>query len=576
MTNFRKQACSLGSMRKLLLIFLLAFSFQFQGKSQDVGISSIISPVNGCNIGWDTIRTYLYNFSAFPVGGTFNISYSVNGGTWTTESILTSIGPNASYLFNFSTFYNFDTSGTYTVCCAVSLLGDVNPNNDTICISVVNDTTVIGGSITGPSVVCASANSGVLVLSGYNNSIAEWQYSTDGGSTWTSTPDDSASYTFSNVPQQTIYQVLIDGGYCPDDFSGQFTLDVDQPSVGGTLSGTASVCSGVNSGTLLLTGQTGDTIFWQYNTGSPPWTILVNDTTYWDYLNLTTTTNYQAVVQNGVCPPALSNIITITVTPPSIGGNVTGGTTTCLGSNGGNLVLAGSQGNILNWIWSNDGGSSWLPPIANSSATQPYLNLTDTTIYCAVVQSPGCPPDTSACDTIYVVDPPVPNAGIDDTIYIYDQTQLNASGGLYYNWSPTSSLSDPNISNPIASPVTTTVYTVTVTNGYGCYVMDDVTIFVVDTTVKPAPTTIIVANYVSLNNDGYNDVWNVINLEFYPDNEVMVFNNQGEIVFEQSNYTNTWAGTYNGNQLPDGTYFYVVKVPALNFTGKGTLTITSK
>jgi gliding motility-associated-like protein len=50
-------------------------------------------------------------------------------------------------------------------------------------------------------------------------------------------------------------------------------------------------------------------------------------------------------------------------------------------------------------------------------------------------------------------------------------SQLNAGGGTSYTWSPASGLSNPFIASPVASPSTTTVYSVTIQNnspGYTC------------------------------------------------------------------------------------------------------------
>jgi len=57
-------------------------------------------------------------------------------------------------------------------------------------------------------------------------------------------------------------------------------------------------------------------------------------------------------------------------------------------------------------------------------------------------------------------------------------TQLNASGGTIYQWSPTNSLSNAAISNPIASPTTTTTYCATVSDANGCSDVACVTISV--------------------------------------------------------------------------------------------------
>ncbi|GIV30438.1 MAG: hypothetical protein KatS3mg028_1504 [Bacteroidia bacterium] len=61
-----------------------------------------------------------------------------------------------------------------------------------------------------------------------------------------------------------------------------------------------------------------------------------------------------------------------------------------------------------------------------------------------------------------------------------DSIQLNAqsTGGLSYSWSPATGLSNPNIANPWAKPLTTTTYVVTSLNSAGCQDVDSITIIV--------------------------------------------------------------------------------------------------
>jgi len=70
------------------------------------------------------------------------------------------------------------------------------------------------------------------------------------------------------------------------------------------------------------------------------------------------------------------------------------------------------------------------------------------------------------------------------TICLGSTAQLSASGGFAYNWAPSAGLSNPNISNPIANPDTTTNYTVNIstTNGMGdtCTVTLSTTVIVFD------------------------------------------------------------------------------------------------
>ncbi|MDF2385413.1 gliding motility-associated C-terminal domain-containing protein [Nostoc ellipsosporum NOK] len=55
-------------------------------------------------------------------------------------------------------------------------------------------------------------------------------------------------------------------------------------------------------------------------------------------------------------------------------------------------------------------------------------------------------------------------------------TQLSAGGAAAYSWSPAMGLSDATIANPVASPLTSTVYTVTGTTINGCKATDQVTV----------------------------------------------------------------------------------------------------
>ena len=62
---------------------------------------------------------------------------------------------------------------------------------------------------------------------------------------------------------------------------------------------------------------------------------------------------------------------------------------------------------------------------------------------------------------------------------------MAATGGISYSWSPTIGLNNPNISNPIASPTSTTTYTVLVSGAGGCSSSDAVVITVNE---LPIPT----------------------------------------------------------------------------------------
>jgi len=70
----------------------------------------------------------------------------------------------------------------------------------------------------------------------------------------------------------------------------------------------------------------------------------------------------------------------------------------------------------------------------------------------------------------------------------------------------------------------------------------------------------------SPNGDGVNDNFVIEGLEMYPENTIVIFNRWGNKVYEASPYNNDWDGTsmfgitIGGNQLPEGTYFYIIKL----------------
>ena len=67
----------------------------------------------------------------------------------------------------------------------------------------------------------------------------------------------------------------------------------------------------------------------------------------------------------------------------------------------------------------------------------------------------------------------------DTNICFGSSTQLIATGGDAYSWSPSNSLSNPTIFNPIATPTDTTTYTVQISNSNGCNFQDSITINVI-------------------------------------------------------------------------------------------------
>jgi len=90
------------------------------------------------------------------------------------------------------------------------------------------------------------------------------------------------------------------------------------------------------------------------------------------------------------------------------------------------------------------------------------------------------------------------------------------------------------------------------------------------------PGRIEIFNGFSPNNDGQNDRWVIVeDLEFrYPTANLKVFNRWGQIVYESDGYRNNWDGKNNGEDVPIGTYYYVLDLKDGSDEYKGYLTLS--
>jgi gliding motility-associated-like protein len=99
----------------------------------------------------------------------------------------------------------------------------------------------------------------------------------------------------------------------------------------------------------------------------------------------------------------------------------------------------------------------------------------------------------------------------------------------------------------------TYAFRLTVVDELGNEAFDEITIIVKEPFVKPF-------NVFSPNNDNpENDQWTIQNAEQLDGCDVVVYNRQGQKVFQSKGYPIPWDGNLNGKQLPEGVYFYVIR-----------------
>ena len=211
---------------------------------------------------------------------------------------------------------------------------------------------------------------------------------------------------------------------------------------------------------------------------------------------------------------------------------------------------------------------------ADGTSTDTYL-WTGPNGFTSTLQNPVIPGATFADSGVYTllvnglntyhtssvqVYPSVTLSGVTTsaTIESGSSIQLNATGAQYFFWSPeNTSLSNPYISDPIASPTSTTTYKVVGMNQWGC------TDSAFTTVTVTYPGQIFIPTAFTPNGDGLNDVFRVVNPSGFQLAEFKVFNKWGQVIYNNSgNIQQGWDGTLNGTPQDIDTYSYIITLVA--------------
>jgi hypothetical protein len=258
-----------------------------------------------------------------------------------------------------------------------------------------------GTAIATASSVC-SGGSTTITVSGYGGQSSstgatiQWQESDDNGVTdaWATVVLGSnattATYTTAALTSIKYYRAAITGG--PTGCSGTSysvsdTVEMTSGPVGGSVTGAATVCSGTNSTSLTLSGNTGSISKWQYSTDNSNWTDIVNVSTSYTATNLSTSTYYRAVVATGGCASSNSSSALVTVRNSFTTGTITTtGETICNGGTPstsiGSSVAASGGDDVITYSWRSSSDSYVSAISGATSATYiPPSGLTTTTSY---------------------------------------------------------------------------------------------------------------------------------------------------------------------------------------------------
>lgn len=194
--------------------------------------------------------------------------------------------------------------------------------------------------------------------------------------------------------------------------------------------------------------------------------------------------------------------------------------------------------------------------------TSQILNVTQSGTYTVTVAEDigfGC--DATDQVTVMVLPVPAITLGPDLEVCQHQPTKLEVSGvginlsdyAYTYSWSPGTGSTAANVVAWLPEGINTYIISVT-----GCSTVTDT----INLNVSICELTI--PDIITPNGDGFNDAFNIPNLNYYPESELLIFNRWGKKIYESVNYQNDWTGENSAA----GVYYFVLRV---NFgdTGNG-------
>jgi len=442
------------------------------GNPNNASIS--LNPTTGC-------PGNLININANGASNNLGISYqwqsSPDAINWT------NVGTNASSysaLPTSSLYYQMITTCSYSGSSVASnqVLYTANP--------------VPAASITasGPTSFCIGSSVNLTAESGIG---LTYQWKNNGANI-----SGATSQTYNTISSGNYTVVVTNSNGCS---STSNTIDVTvNASVAGSVSGNQTLCSGISPANITLTGNTGS-IQWQVSMDNITFNNITGATasplTSAQMGSLTATRYYRAVVTSGVCPSVNSSVVTVTVSPTSQAGTVSGNQTICSGTSPANITLTGNTGTIQ-WQVSTDNitFNNITGATASPLTSAQMGSLTATRYYRAVVKSGVCNSVNSSVVTV-TVNPSSVAGTVSGNQTICTGTSpanitLTGNTGTIQWQVSTDNITFNNITGATASPLTfaqmgsltaTRYYRAVVTSG----VCPSVNSSVVTVTVNPFP-----------------------------------------------------------------------------------------
>lgn len=222
---------------------------------------------------------------------------------------------------------------------------------------------------------------------------------------------------------------------------------------------------------------------------------------------------------------------------------------------GSDLVLCPGEKKLL------DAGNPGASYVWNDGSTAQQYNIAAPGSYSVKVTLQGC----IGGDTITAIYLPTPLFTLGSDTFICKGTTLLLSPAVN---TPVSYLWQNATTNPTYTITTDGIYSLTVGNKCG--------IFTDSLKVTMGLCNLLMPSAFSPNRDGVNDVFRVKYPFPVKTFNMAIYNRWGQKIFESSNITKGWDGTYQGLLQPVGTYIWVISLvdgDGASQSGKGTVVL---
>ncbi len=315
-----------------------------------------------------------------------------------------------------------------------------------------------------------------------------------------------------------------------------------------------------SSGTVIIGATPSEGIVRWYETASSTTPISTGNTFE---VSVSSDTDYfvEGVSSNGCVS---SNRTTVSVTTNNVipDFDVEENQFFCL--NIGSLDLSISNPNGLDYIY------EWKDENGIVISNQMTANINQSGMYFVQATSQlGC---ESEVKTVDVKDSEIATLKLEDIEIIdgSDNNSISVVGSNLGEGSYEYSIDDINYKeNGVFQNLQPGIYTLYVRDKNGCGTI---------------PFEFSVFNYPSFftpNSDGVKDEWSVegFSVSEYSSSKIRIFNRFGKLLYENSDTSSNWDGTYNGNILPSDTYWFSIEVTDRNgriIRKKGPLSLLRK